>query len=240
MGARTAEQAGRDRAAVAAVGALAVSNVVANRVLGDAGYVPWNTTLAAGLVALARRAGCRPADLGLSADELPHGLAVGAAASAAVVTANGVVWRSRHGSTAFDDRRATELSTSAAWFQALVRIPLGTALVEEVAFRGVLPALLGAPDRPRWFPAAVSSLLFGLWHVLPSLHLAGANQGAGRLAGRVGPAGIPIAAVAATTAAGAVLHGLRQHGRHLASPVLVHLAANLSGFVGARLADRRR
>lgn len=239
MGAPTADQARRDRATGAAIAALAVSNVVANRILGEASYVPWNATLAAGLVAVARRGGCRPEDLGLDPDELARGLVVGAAGSTVVVVANGLVWRSRHGGTVFDDRRATELSTSTAWYQALVRIPIGTALVEEVAFRGVLPALLASPDRPRWVPGGVSSLLFGVWHVLPSLHLAGANQGAGRLAGRAGPAGIPLAAVAATTAAGAVLHRLRRHGRHLAAPVLVHVAANLAGFVGARLVGRQ-
>jgi len=33
----------------------------------------------------------------------------------------------------------------------LVIIPLGTVVMEEVAFRGVLPALLGR--RPGWTPA---------------------------------------------------------------------------------------
>lgn len=240
MGAPMADQVGLDRAAMAAVGALAVSNVAANRVLTDAAYVPWNATLAAGLVALARRAGCRPDDLGLSPTGLRRGLWVGAAASVVVVATNAVVWGSRHGDAVFDDRRATELSTPAARFQALVRIPLGTALVEEIAFRSVLPALLTSPDRPRWFPGAVSSLLFGLWHVLPSLHLPAANAGAGRLAARAGPAGVPLAAVAGTAVAGALLQGLHGLGRHLAAPVLVHVAVNLSGFVGARLADRRR
>ena len=48
-------------------------------------------------------------------------------------------------------------------FQVLVRIPLGTVLLEEVAFRGVLPALLGAAPaiRWRWGPVIGASVAFG-------------------------------------------------------------------------------
>ena len=50
-------------------------------------------------------------------------------------------------------------------YESLARIPVGTAVFEEVAFRGVLPGLIA---RTTTEPAAVglSSLLFGLWHVL--------------------------------------------------------------------------
>ncbi|MET9258558.1 CPBP family glutamic-type intramembrane protease [Amycolatopsis sp. NPDC004079] len=53
---------------------------------------------------------------------------------------------------------------------ALARIQLGTVLIEEIAFRGVLPALLGASER--WRPVLSASVLFGLRHLLPSLALA--------------------------------------------------------------------
>ena len=44
-------------------------------------------------------------------------------------------------------------------YQALVRIPLGTALLEEVAFRGVLPALFALPlGRAARLPAGVGVL----------------------------------------------------------------------------------
>ena len=72
---------------------------------------------------------------------------------------------------AFRDARYHS-NTGHALLTAFVLIPLGTVLFEEVAFRGVLWALLR-----RWrgtrTATAVSSALFGLWHVLPSLGLAG-------------------------------------------------------------------
>jgi membrane protease YdiL (CAAX protease family) len=55
-------------------------------------------------------------------------------------------------------------------YQALVRIPLGTALTEEVLFRGVLYGVWNTVGRARtaiiW-----SSVAFGLWHIVPALEL---------------------------------------------------------------------
>ena len=61
------------------------------------------------------------------------------------------------------DGRRRALGTA---YRAAVRIPLGTVLVEEVAFRGVLLAMLGGHLGVGW-AVAVSSHLFGLWHVVP-------------------------------------------------------------------------
>lgn len=223
----------RQRAAVVTVAALGLSNVMTNRVLPDATYVPWNLTVAAGLVSMARRAGCSDEELGLDRRYLGPGARLGAGLAAAVVVAHAAAWTSTRGRAAFDDRRVTELDTGQARYHALVRIPLGTALAEEVFFRGVLPAVLASPRHPslaRWG----SSGLFGLWHVLPSQLLAGRNQRAGRLAARAGPAALVSLAVAGTAVAGVALHEARRRGRHLVAPVLVHLAINLSGFLGAR------
>lgn len=223
----------RQRAAVATIGALGVSNVMTNRVLPDAAYVPWNLAVAAGLVSMARRAGCSVEELGLDRRHLGRGARLGAGLATTIVVAHAAAWASKRGRAAFDDRRVTELDTGEARYHALVRIPLGTALAEEVFFRGALPAMLSSPRHPslaRWG----SSTLFGLWHVLPSQSLASRNQRAGRLAARTGPAGLVSLAVAGTTVAGVALHEVRRRGRHLVAPVLVHLAINLSGFLGAR------
>jgi membrane protease YdiL (CAAX protease family) len=53
-------------------------------------------------------------------------------------------------------------------------------VLEEVAFRGVLPALV---DGGWWRATLVSSALFGLWHVLPSLGMSSANAAAGAALG---------------------------------------------------------
>jgi membrane protease YdiL (CAAX protease family) len=52
-----------------------------------------------------------------------------------------------------------------------IRVPFGTVLLEEIAFRGVLPALMGADgQRWMWRPVLGASVLFGLFHVFPALH----------------------------------------------------------------------
>lgn len=223
---------------MAAVGLLGISNVVSNRHLPERAHVPWNLALATGLVGLARRAGCDAADLGLDGGHLRGGLRTGAGAAAVVAAAYGAALASGPDRASLRDRRAVEPTTGAAAYQLAVRIPLGTVLAEEVAFRGVLPALLASPSRPRWAPAAVSSLLFGLWHLLPSRDLLAVNDGARALADRTGPTAATGVAVVATAVAGAALQVLRRRGRHLAGPALAHLAANELGFAVARRAGR--
>jgi uncharacterized membrane protein len=70
----------------------------------------------------------------------------------------------------------------AALLAALVVVPLGTVLPKELAFRGLLLALLGRGHGVR-AAALMSSGLFGLWHVLPSLGGGVANAA---IAGAVG------------------------------------------------------
>ncbi|MEV0633984.1 CPBP family intramembrane glutamic endopeptidase [Streptomyces sp. NPDC050619] len=79
---------------------------------------------------------------------------------------------------------------------------------------------------------AVSSLLFGFWHVLPSRGLTRSNEAAAVLG--TGPAGTTqsvTAAVAATTAAGVGLCGLRRRSGSLLAPAALHWALNGFGHV---------
>ena len=79
--------------------------------------------------------------------------------------------------TAFLDVRY-HLGVGSALFAAFVTIPVTTILVEEVAFRSVLWAVLSR-HATTWRVLVTSSVLFGLWHILPSLHIATANHGIG-------------------------------------------------------------
>lgn len=224
----------RRTAAFAAVGALAVSNVLTNRMLPEPAYVPWNAAVATGLVGLARAAGVDPADLGLAPATLPRGLAVGAVGAG--VVAGGYLAVSRAGGhDALHDRRVSELDATQARFQALVRIPLGTVALEEIAFRGVLPALLPSSDGARRRPELGSAVLFGLWHLLPSRDLVAANDAVGRIAARTGAWGMRILVVTGAAVAGVGFQALARTGHHLASPMLVHWATNALGVVASRL-----
>jgi membrane protease YdiL (CAAX protease family) len=146
-----------------------------------------------------------------------YGIALGAPAAADV----------------FRDDRVTSLGTTSARAHLLLRIPLGTALAEEVAFRGVLPAMLASPRRPAWLPGALASLLFGLWHVLPSRDLVQRNAGLRRVLAPA-PRGAVVLAVGITALAGGVLQALRKRTGHLVAPFTVHLATNVLGFLAAR------
>jgi len=114
-------------------------------------------------------------------------------------------------------------------YQALIRIPVGTALWEEVAFRGVLQAALRRV-MPKPTAIAVTSCVFGAWHIRPTLQALRANGLAGTRGRAV--AGV-AAAVAGTTAGGVLFSWLRERSGGLAAPILVHVATNSGGLVTA-------
>jgi membrane protease YdiL (CAAX protease family) len=202
-----------------------VSNVVSNRVWPEA-YIPWNLAVAALLVLAARGAGLTWGDLGLGNARLRRGLAVGAAAFAAVGAVYAAGLSLPATSTLFHDTRAAGPLT-AVLFAALIRIPLGTAVLEEVAFRGVLPGLVGGGW---WRATLVSSGLFGLWHVLPSTAM-GANAGVEAALGGWGLAAQAALAVLFTFVGGIVFCALRRWSGHLVTPMLAHVATNSLGVL---------
>ncbi|MHA6795308.1 CPBP family intramembrane glutamic endopeptidase [Pseudonocardia bannensis] len=209
-----------------AITILAASNVVSNQVWPEA-YIPWNLTIAAILLILARRYGLTWDDLGLGSARLRRGLLVGGFAAGVVGLLYLVaVTLPATRSLFLDSRAAGPLGT--ALFAALVRIPLGTVVLEETAFRGVLPALVGGGW---WRGTLVSSALFGLWHVLPSLGMSSANAAVGEYVGGWGAVGQAGLAVVATFAAGILLCAWRRWGGHLVTPMLSHMATNSLGVL---------
>ena len=190
----------------------------ASLVLGPAG--------AAALLALARWAGLSWAELGLGRGTWWRGLrwalaAIGAVAVLFAVAAVVPLTRS-----AFHDSRY-HFGWGHAALTAFVLIPVGTVLFEEVAFRGVLWGLLGRRHGP-WVATGVSSALFGLWHVLPSLGLAADNQAIGSTvgSGSSGQAVSVLGTVLFTSLAGVVFCELRRRSGSLLAPAGLHWAAN--------------
>jgi membrane protease YdiL (CAAX protease family) len=105
-------------------------------------------------------------------------------------------------------------------------------LLEEVAFRGALLAMLAARTTP---PRALlgSAAAFGLWHVLPGWSIGTVNP---TLTDWFGDAGrvVPVtAAVLSTAVAGVVLGLFRQRSGSLLAPMLVHWATNGLGYLVA-------
>jgi membrane protease YdiL (CAAX protease family) len=211
----------------AAVAALAALNVVNNEVAPGWSYLPVNVMAGWGLISLARRDGVSPAELGLDPARLAAGTRTGGAAvAAAAALPQGRPW--------FADERSAGAGVGGLAYQTAVRIPVGTALFEEVAFRGVLPAL-GARIWGRRRADAVAAGLFGLWHVLPTRHAARANPEMHRAGAR--PA--IVGGVAITAAAGLAFSALRNRTGSLAAPVLVHAVANAASFTAAWAVMRR-
>jgi membrane protease YdiL (CAAX protease family) len=210
----------------AALTLLAASNVVSNRVWPQ-GYLVGNLATTGVLLLLARAGGLTRADLGLGGARLRRGLGLGAAAAAVVGVGYAVAAALPATRTALVDPRGTA-SLAAVLFVALVRIPLGTVVLEELAFRGVLPALVGSGFGGGWWRATlVSSGLFGLWHVLPALGSPAAVTGA------LGPAGAVVGTVLFTAAAGVVFQAGQRWSGHLVTPMLLHVATNSLGALVA-------
>ena len=131
------------------------------------------------------------------------------------------------------DDKITGTGRAEAAFETLVRIPLETALAEEVIFRGVLLGL-GLRSRSRIGAVASSSIWFGLWHVYPTLGSLARGGGGGVVGDRphhVG--GATAGVVAATAGAGALFAALRLRSGSVAAPVIAHAALNMAAFAGA-------
>lgn len=206
--------------------AIAAYNVLQNLVLPSWTYAALNMGAAAGVLYIGTRLGLTNADLGIERSRARTGFLVGAAVAVLVVILIGVVVVMPVARPIFDDARVIDVGVAGAMYEMLLRIPVGTALFEEVLFRGLL---LG------WFmrltsqarAVAASSLLFGLWHVLPTLAALDLYQaGVIRDAGSVGTAFAVVAGVALTAAFGIAMCGLRIGARSLAAPVTVHAVVN--------------
>ena len=209
-------------------------------------YGPAHTGLVVGplvavaLLLLARRAGLTWADLGLSRHTLGTGAryATGAVLAVAAVYAVGAAVPVTR--QAFLDIRY-HLHLGAALLAALVVVPLGTVLLEEVAFRGVLLGLVHRHRGAVWASVS-SSVLFGLWHILPSLRLSHANHAVAAAVGPA-PAGQVVAVVATvgfTALAGLLLCELRRRSGSLLAAAGLHWATNgLGVLLAAALATLR-
>ncbi len=213
---------------------LAVYNNIAHLVPGQRSlYIPMNLAVAGVLVASARRRGLSWPDLGLSRSSGRRGVIWGAAVATVVVVGYAVVLLSPLQGLLQDERYA-DLGPARLSYLALVRIPLGTVVLEELAFRGVL---LAAVARAWSLRAAVvvSSSLFGLWHIRPTLSALEANDVGGSAASVAAGA---AAAVVFTALAGVLFSWLRLRSGSLAAPMLLHLTTNSAGVLAAFLAHR--
>lgn len=212
--------------------ALVGWSLVANLLLGDRFYVGRNLALGGGLLVLARYLDASREELGLQARRAGAGARWGVAVAGVVALVLVVALRLGDAlgplTGLFGDARA-DLGDRALLEASLVRIPLGTALFEEIAFRGVLLALWLRAVSTGWAVAA-SSVVFGAWHVAPTMVALQINEVS---LASVGGIGAVAGGVLVTAIAGAGFAGLRLGSGSLLAPVLAHWATNALGLLAA-------
>ena len=210
----------------------AAANVLDNRLLADAFHVPFNLAMAAVFVAMARRAGVTWTDLGMRSDRLRRGLLVGGITFAIITV--GVVIAATIPVTRelFEDERVIGLSSAAAVYEVLIRIPFGTALYEEILFRGVLFGMFVRRTTPL-NAALISAAFFGLWHILPTIETLDTNPAGESFTGAIGVTIALVGAVVGTGLAGLAFTWIRLRANSILAPILTHIATNASAFAAA-------
>lgn len=214
---------------------LAVANVMSNRILPSQLYVPWNLLVAGAVVLLGLRR-LSAAEMGFG--EWRRGLAFGVVLMSATAVVMLVALAMPAFAELYRDRRVEGGSWSML-YQVAVRIPFGTAVLEEVAFRGVVPALF-AVRVGVLRGCIVASVLFGFWHVLPSLSLNEVNPVATDVFGTGGGGTIAavVFAVVGTTIAGFWFCWIRYRARSVLATVLAHVGSNSIGYTIAWFVTR--
>lgn len=189
------------------------------------------------LVLAARAGGLSWRDLGLCPTTWRAGLRWGGAAVGVAALGYAVAFLLPATRPLLEDPGVEGSPTSALVLRALLLIPVGTVLCEELAFRGVLHGLTerawaGRLWAGRGVVFAVAST-FAIWHV------------AGALAAPVG--GIPVLGVPGlgvavvlfvTALGGVVMSVVRRRTGSLFASIGIHLGTNVVGLVAVVLATR--
>ena len=220
-----------------AIGATATGlNILANTVLPQRLHVPASLVAAAVVAGFARRAGASTEEQGLHPKHAVRGAAFGVAAATPIFAAVGAGLLFRGSREFYRERRIVDATPREAASEVLVRIPLGTALTEEMIFRGAALGLLSR-HHSRLKAAAISSALFGLWHIPPTVNRIKTNALV-RERPRPQQTAWVAGTVAATALAGGVLSWLTYRSQSIIAPWMVHSAANISGYAATWLAER--
>ncbi len=181
--------------------------------------------LTAALVLIAWSSGATRADLGLGRADLGAGLRYGAGAIGVVLLVLVVAAVIPATSGFLHDSRA-QIDGGQLIYDLGVPIVLLTAIPEEFAFRGVL---LGSALRMwgPWRASLITSVLFGLWHIAPTLHTMSDNRAvSGLTASTGGRVLLVLGSIAVTFTAGLAFCWLRLRSRSLIAPVMAHVATN--------------
>lgn len=219
-----------------ALSVLATHNLTQNLLFRESGYVVSNLVVTGGLLVVAHTAGLDRNAVGLGPGDLRRGGSVGVPPATAALLGAAIAPRVPSLASRLRDERLPAADTvTEAMRTAMVRFPLGTALFEEVAFRGILPPLL-ARDADPVTGDLRSAAVFALWHLIPTHRALTVNRvgatGRARLAGTV-------LGAAAAGLAGWGLSRIRRWTGSLLAPWLIHSSVNAASYLAVSLARLR-
>jgi uncharacterized protein len=169
------------------------------------------------------------ADIGLSKSRLGAGLKYSLAAI--IVISIALLAAYLINKKLFMDKRYDQ-SLKTALTAGLLLLPLKVVLFEELAFRGIMPALMKDLGSKPWIILVISSVLFGLWHILTA-----PKSSSLTVAGHTNLLVI-FGIFLATFAGGVILYLLRQHSGSLVAPIVAHWFINCSAMLLASLSWR--
>jgi membrane protease YdiL (CAAX protease family) len=103
---------------------------------------------------------------------------------------------------------------------------LGTALFEEVAFRGVIYGTWRHSGASPRTAAVVTAAAFGLWHLIPSGQALRGNPLSARIRTRRAEAGVVVAGALLTGISSLGFSWMRRRSGSLIAPWIAHAAIN--------------
>lgn len=208
------------------------ANIISNKFLADAWHIPFHLGILGVALLIARHAGTTWTTLGLRPDRWRRGVTVGVVVIGviAAIIALGVALPTTR--ELFQDERIASNSVAWVFFQISVRIPIATALYEEVLFRGIIFALL-IRRHSLLVAALITSSLFGMWHILPTLDTLQMNPAGNLITGPIGVALTVAGTVLATFVAGLGFLWIRLYANSTYAAVLAHIGTNSIAMLGA-------
>jgi membrane protease YdiL (CAAX protease family) len=220
---------------IAAIIAIATyANIISNLVLDPAWHIPFQLGILGVAMLIAARAGTTWTAVGLRKDRMRRGFIVGGSIIGLITVgfiiaiAAAAIFPGLR--PLFDNTEVLENSTGFILFQAFVRIPIATAFYEELLFRGIIFGMLTRRHSPL-IAAVITSLLFGLWHIAPTI----ADPPNAQLDPNtlIDLFKLAAFAVAGTAPAGFAFLWARLYANSVWASVLAHIGTNSIGILAA-------
>ncbi len=148
---------------------IAIYSFIITRFVPKKYYSFSNILIAYGALWYGFAIGLSKEQLGLDPTAMIQSLFVGIALSLPVIVTVSFIASHKKLKIYFSSAPSKQYDIRSFCYEILFRIPFGTALSEEIIFRSVLLAIL-LTNHQSIVAIIVTSILFGLWHIFPTLH----------------------------------------------------------------------